>query len=555
MTTTCAPLREPRIGAQGGVRAQLQTADDRRAAAARRAAASATTTSTGSPVCTSELTIPAMPPPRRSRTRGPGPTGSGPSGPPGQRGPIAGAGSGASSTASAAPRKSSGSPTTSIGGGAQRRPWRRTSRGDTAPPHSLTSSATTASRGPSVSTVGRCRRPRPAHGAPPDADGEAHVAALPHRPRVGQPRGGHEQRDIGVRGAERREARRAPRPGRGPSSSPATTASTRCTGTRSSGRSTAAACASKAARKRVDVRRGAPGSPRRRGGRRGARGARRTPRSPPSRSNAGIERPEPVPCSPSSATSTHGRWWRSAIREATIPMTPGCHPSPASTYALRSPASATMPSASKRMRCSTWRRSAFARSSSSAIARARSASAVSSSSTPASARYRRPAAFRRGARRKPIARASMRAGSALRHAHERAQALAARRAHRTQAGAHQPAVLPAQRDAVGDRGERDELEVLRPLGVVVAQRPGEHVRRRPPRTARGTGSRRRAGCTSGASGSRPSARGLWWSVTTTSMPAARAGATSSTAVMPQSTVTSSRVPRAARRSTVAADRP
>jgi hypothetical protein len=63
------------------------------------------------------------------------------------------------------------------------------------------------------------------------------------------------------------------------------------------------------------------------------------------------------------------------------------------------------------------------------------------------------------------------------------------------------------------------------------------------------------GCTIGASGRTPSARGVWWSVTTTSMPAARASATSSTAVMAQSTVTSNRAPCAASRSTVAAESP
>ena len=52
-------------------------------------------------------------------------------------------------------------------------------------------------------------------------------------------------------------------------------------------------------------------------------------------------RPDPRPVAPSSATSTNGRWWRSARREATIPITPGCQSSPASTYAARSPSAAT----------------------------------------------------------------------------------------------------------------------------------------------------------------------------------------------------------------------
>src|SRR5439155_226746 len=51
------------------------------------------------------------------------------------------------------------------------------------------------------------------------------------------------------------------------------------------------------------------------------------------------------------------------------------------------------------------------------------------------------------------------------------------------------------------------------------------------------------------------AAGAWWSVTSTSMPAARAAATADTAVMAQSTVTRSPVPSRARRSTVRSESP
>ena len=44
-------------------------------------------------------------------------------------------------------------------------------------------------------------------------------------------------------------------------------------------------------------------------------------------------RPEPRPCSPSSEITTHGLRQRSTSREATIPTTPGCQPSPATTIA------------------------------------------------------------------------------------------------------------------------------------------------------------------------------------------------------------------------------
>ena len=118
---------------------------------------------------------------------------------------------------------------------------------------------------------------------------------------------------------------------------------------------------------RVDVGRARSSARPRRGGRRGGAGAARPPRRPPSRSKAGIERPEPVPSSPSSAISTAGRWWRSAMRAATIPITPGCQSSAASTYAaLRRPARRPAPrrrsgSASRRRGARRSRRRAPAR--------------------------------------------------------------------------------------------------------------------------------------------------------------------------------------------------
>ena len=93
------------------------------------------------------------------------------------------------------------------------------------------------------------------------------------------------------------------------------------------------------------------------------------------------------------------------------------------------------------------------------MAAARSGSSVSISSTPASARYRRPAALIRGARRKPRAPASTVSGST------EAAAISARRptrgalAEEAQALADQAAVLADQRDHVGDGGEGDQIEV------------------------------------------------------------------------------------------------
>ena len=83
--------------------------------------------------------------------------------------------------------------------------WRRTSRGSTAPFHSLSSSVNVAS---CTSPSGSRLMPEGdgAGAVAAGLDGEAHVAALlPHRPRVDQPRGRHEQRDRRVADAEGRE--------------------------------------------------------------------------------------------------------------------------------------------------------------------------------------------------------------------------------------------------------------------------------------------------------------------------------------------------------------
>ena len=123
---------------------------------------------------------------------------------------------------------------------------------------------------------------------------ERDVAALPHRARIGEVGGRDEQRHRRVAVAERREplellgerrasARRLPRrrrcapaaPGR-PASAPRRRARRTTPGTRRR-------------------RRARSSGRRRRGGRRGGRGGELDAVSPASRSNAGIERPDPVP--------------------------------------------------------------------------------------------------------------------------------------------------------------------------------------------------------------------------------------------------------------------
>ena len=304
-------------------------------------------------------------------------------------GPAVGGGpgqgsSGASSSARAAPTKSAGSPITVTGSGSHGRAWRRTSRGDDRPVPGVDLEA----EGGVDRLVGRdgSRPPLPkataraAHA--PGVDGEARRAGP--RPwgagrRTWRP--GSSSVIPGLptpKGASRSSSSARS----SPSTSPGTTASTRSTGRRSSSVSTAAACASK------------------RRGRRRARSARtsrpaaarwppwrsRCPApasSPASRSKAGMERPEPVPRSPSRATSTPGRWWRSAMREATmpdhagVPSLAGQHVGGAVRRRRRPAPRPRRGSESRRRGARRWRGRARRRS-----RRARSSSSVSSELEP-----------------------------------------------------------------------------------------------------------------------------------------------------------------------------
>ncbi len=71
-------------------------------------------------------------------------------------------------------------------------------------------------------------------------------------------------------------------------------------------------------------------------------------------------------------------------------------------------------------------------------------------------------------------------GVGLGDPHQRAQADALGATERDEALAHEPAVLAAQRNAVGDRGQRDDVEVLVGLGRIapggLQQSAGELVR-------------------------------------------------------------------------------
>ena len=181
------------------------------------------------------------------------------------------------------------------------------------------------------------------------------------------------------------------------------------------------------------------------------------------------------------------------------------------------------------------------------------------SSRPASARYSRPAALIRGARRKPSVAGVDARRVDLRDLHERAQPGLRRAGERLQPRAHEAAVLALERDDVGDGGERDEVEVLVGLGGIAPrggeQRAGELVRDagRAQLRARVAAERRvhdrRVG--QRAVGARRVVVGDH----DVHARARAAAATSSTAVIAQSAVTSSLVPFAASRSTVCGVQP
>ena len=173
--------------------------------------------------------------------------------------------------------------------------------------------------------------------------------------------------------------------------------------------------------------------------------------------------PSPCPSSPSSAISTTGRWWRSASREATIPITPGCQPSPASTYAARCAQRRDLrfgleaDAASRPGGARGWRGRARR-----AICAARAASLgedqlerrVGAVQAPGGVQARRQREARPRARpRAPGRRARPPSARAARAWWCRASARRPR--------AHERAVLAEQRHDVGDRRQRHQVEILR----------------------------------------------------------------------------------------------
>ena len=277
--------------------------------------------------------------------------------------------------------------------------------------------------------------------------------------------------------------------------------------------------------------------------------------------------PSPCQSGPPSRRSTTGACSRSARREATIPITPGCQPSPASTYAGagRAPGSGHRPpigSAPRRACAHGWPRPAPRRP-------AEPARVLGQDQLEPGVCPIEPAGGVQAWREREGDGALV---DASRDARRPPPSARAGRACSCRPGIRSPrrtsaAVLAGQRHHVRDRRERHEVEVVaEDAAGLLGQRAGRAVagggvapsqRACASLCATAVAQRSRhgypqiAGCTIGASGSVPSARGAWWSVTTTASPSPRASATSSTAVIAQSTVTSSRVPprrQAARRS-------
>ena len=281
--------------ASAGHERDREAADALARARARGAAAWAATTSTGSPGG-DEVGDRARPGPRRARRARPRLAA--------RRGRAAWHGhgsSGASSSASTPAAKSPARPTT-LDRRRRAHGWRargrRSARLDRPVERVGLQPHRDVDRLAGRGRAGSCRAPKRTarERAPPECEREGDVAALrPERPRVRRAGGRDEQRDRGVARAERLQPRQLLGERRAPSTSPGTTASTRSAGTRSSGRSTAAAWAWNASRN---------ASTRVARDRQAGRGAvaavaqqvaARRPAGRASRSNAGIERPEPVP--------------------------------------------------------------------------------------------------------------------------------------------------------------------------------------------------------------------------------------------------------------------
>ena len=363
-------------------------------------------------------------------------------------------------------------------------------------------------RGP-PRAAGRARtlaeRDRAARVAPLLADAEAQVLAVADESRARPRCGGHEERHVRVAEAERREAlellgepereilgrrRRRPRPSGTWRSSSASSRSA-CAANASANASRRSGSIERPAAARWPPNRSrcsehAPSAPWR--SKRGDRAARALPAVLRARDEH--DRPVEPLDEPRGDDPDHALV--PVLAPEDVAAAPPLPLGKASTSAV----------ASRRIRSSTAWRSRFSSSSSRASASPSSASSVRMSSSAMSGRQSRPAALIRGASRKPTAPGVDDGGIDARAPHERLQPRAARAGERAQPGGRERAVLVHERDDVGDRRERDEVEAApqrRMLGaekrlpeLVARPRPaelGERVRR--------TASSRRSGSRGG----------------------------------------------------------
>ncbi len=282
------------------------------------------------------------------------------------------------------------------------------------------------------------------------------------------------------------------------------------------------------------------------------------------RSTPGRLRPEPLarPVAGSREMTTAGRPKRSTSLAATIPTTPSCHPSPAATMAPASSSSgvpaSTTATASSTMRRSTSRRSWLSAHSSAAGGSASAASAASSSDSARSGWAMRPAALTHGASVNPRVRAvTARGGTpACRHRAATpgrgadriaARPRATRRRFSPVSGTASATVASATRSSASSGAGASRPASSRAASATVS------FHTTPAAAGSGPSGRPRAGLARMAGGRAPAAR--WWSQTMASMPSSTARVRGSTAVVPQSTQTSTRHPSSARRSTVASETP
>ena len=364
-------------------------------------------------------------------------------------------------------------------------------------------------------------RPRP---SAPRLDREAHVLAFAHRPRVART----------CASATISDTAGLPRPnGASACSSSASSIPSSLAARRPRRRAPAAAdprAAGPALRARRTPRRTPPRArarspgPRRRDGRRGAAGARRRRRGPPAGRTPSMLRPEP----PAPLAVQRDQHDRAVVAlgqargddpdHAGVPALAGEHVCRALARARRSALRPRSGSASRPRGARGWRGrapSAICAARARVLGQDQLEAGVRTVDAPRGVQPRRQREADRAL--VDLRRDRTRATSISARSPGFAVAASARSPRRTSAR-FSPTAARRRRSspAPPGRGPARARAGSRPAPRRTA--PARACRRPRSRTARRRDSRRRAGCTIGARGSAPSARGAWWSLTTTSHP-------------------------------------